>query len=212
MSRAARIARGFSGAALATVFAAASHALGGGRVTTVAVVATIVLALPICVALAGRVASLWRLAVAVGASQFLFHWSFWALGAPALASGSAPASESAAGGGAVVSPHAAHLGAFAATFDLAATGAADAAMWIAHGVAAILTIALLHRGEQAALEIFRRLRCALPFTLPQPVAPAPVTRIRQAGTYVPLRSRLCALSAISHRGPPQASALLIQSC
>ena len=56
MSRASRTARGAFGALAATLLAAASHSLAGGSVTLFALVATSLLALPLCVALAGRAA------------------------------------------------------------------------------------------------------------------------------------------------------------
>lgn len=205
MSRAVRTARGFGGAVIATLFAAASHALGGGRITPIAVVATIVLALPLCVALAGRLASLWRLAVAVGASQFLFHWCFAALGsAPTSAGGSAP------------NPHAAHfgpavLGPVPPAPELLASGAADASMWASHALAALVTVALLYRGERAALGLMRLIRRARPFALPRATAPVPRPRIRASEARTPLRAGLCPLSPISHRGPPATLALLIPS-
>lgn len=101
MSRAVRTARGTFGALAATVLAAASHSLAGGTSTLVAVVATAVFALPLCVLLAGRVGSLWRLAAAVVPAQFAFHWMFASLGVVSVQPG---------GAAEAVSPHAAHLG------------------------------------------------------------------------------------------------------
>src|SRR5690606_28685168 len=97
-TRAARTARGALGAGAATLLAAVSHALAGGTITPLAVGATALLALPLCVGLAGRIGSLWRLSLAVGASQFLYHWSFWGLG-----------TSSAPGGAEPVPHHASHL-------------------------------------------------------------------------------------------------------
>lgn len=204
MTRAVRTARGAAGALAATLFAAVSHAAAGGVVTPLAVVATAVLALPLCVALAGRAGSLWRLGLAVGASQFLYHWSFAGLGTASA--------QSAAGAAGAASPHAAHL-AFAplvpglATGD-AASAAAEAWMWIAHAAAAALTVALLHRGERAALGLVALVRRALP-ALPSLRRPAAVLRrpaILAAAAPRTLHERLTVLSAISHRGPPAAAA------
>lgn len=211
MSRATRTARGALGASFATLFAATSHSLGGGAITPLSVVATIALALPLCVALAGRTGSLWRLTVAVTASQFVYHWAFAGLGAgsdPAAGAGSAAAN----GGPAVaaLSPHASHLGMLSA-FDSGplAVGTeagvnAGLAMWLAHGLAAILTIALLHRGETAVLAlgrvVLRAVLTALPATALATPAPRPALRTREPGTTI--LERLCCPAAITHRGPP----------
>ncbi len=193
-SRAVRTVRGALGASSATIFAAASHALAGGQVTLIALVATTVLALPLCVALAGRIASVWRLSLGVAASQLLYHWSFAGLGA---ANGSATTLS------AESSAHAHHLG--VATFMPALTeaGSAGWAMWIAHAFAAIATIALLARGERAILglvTLFDRLLLVAPGSpVTLPALRVPRSGISRSHT---LRDRLMSLSAISHRGPP----------
>jgi len=136
MSRAVRTARGAFGALTATVLAAASHALAGGDVTAFAVVTTALFALPLCVLLAGRTGSLWRLALAVSAAQFVYHWSFSGLGIAGSASSAEP-----------VPLHAMHLGAFAPALSGAGAGvapgtgfaAADLWMWGAHALAALAT-------------------------------------------------------------------------
>lgn len=199
MSRAQRTARGAAGAVATTVLAGASHALAGGEVTWLALLATSVLALPLCVALAGRVGSLWRLSLGVGVSQFVYHWSFSSLGVSA-ASGSAPATTGVAAG-----PHAAHWSAVAFVPGAASADAAGWWMWVMHAVAALVTVALIHRGEQAVLGIFALLRLALPRALPREIRlswhPAPIHFFSRAGG---LREGLVFLSAITHRGPPTA--------
>lgn len=201
MSRSVRTARGSFGAIAATLFAAASHALGGGAVTVAALIATGVIALPIFVALAGRLGSLWRLATAVIAGQFLYHWSFAALG---VASGAGPA----AAGGAVAGPHAAHLGVPFFAPELAAAGAAGASMWASHALTAILTVGLLHRGERAALGLARLILRVVPVAPLRAVPVAAAPAIRPLLTHTPLHERLCTLSSISHRGPPAWAAFL----
>lgn len=196
VSRGARVFRGAVGALVATLLAAASHSLAGGVITGASVVATVIFTLPLCVALAGRVGSLWRLSIAVGVAQFVYHWTFAGLG---LASSSAA-------GGPMVSPHAAHLAAIQSfTPELAAAGAADATMWIWHAIAAVLTIALLHRGEHAFLALRRALLRALPSPIVRELAP--IERpLPQVITEVPLlRDRFFLTSAITHRGPPRAA-------
>lgn len=179
--------------------AATSHAAAGGTITPLAVLATALVALPLCVALAGRLGSLWRLALAVCASQFLYHWSFWSLGA-----------SSAAGSGTPVPRHD-HGAQLAAAFSLApagpgASGAADAWMWMSHGFAAALTIVLLHRGERAAMALAELIRRALPVEAPHAVALPEPAPLRTRFSSSPLHERLVFLSGISHRGPPAAPA------
>lgn len=191
MNRAVRTARGGFGALAATLLAAASHALAGGSVTVFALAATGVLALPLCVALAGRAGSLWRLSVAVFVSQGLYHWSFAGIGA-VQQRGSAPA----------LAAHD-HLGALSAFApDLAEAASAGAWMWVAHGVAAMLTIALLHRGEHALLHLIRLVRSAVPVRVPRAVA-LPARPAILAPLPEPERTNAQVfLSAITHRGPP----------
>lgn len=195
--RRGRVARGTLAAIAATLLAAASHALGGAAVTPLSVAATVLLSWPICVALAGRVASLWRLSAAVAVSQFLYHWSFAGLGIP---SGAATAARS---GG----PHASHaVEPIAFAPSLTAAADAGALMWGAHAIAALATIALVVRGERALRTLGRLLRRVLfpAVPRPQPRPQSRTTRRRGASGDAPagLRERLCSLSAISHRGPP----------
>lgn len=201
VSRAARAWRGVGGALAATVLAGASHGLAGGAISWLAIAATAILAMPLCTALAGRIGSLWRLALAVSASQFLYHWFFSWIGAGA--------SVAQAAGSEAVSPHAAHLGAPLGIADLSAlgsAGSADAAMWAVHAGAALVTILLLHRGERAFLALARLVRRALPLRLAAiPHLPRRVARLAAWAPAVSVRSRLLA-AVITHRGPPVAVA------
>lgn len=195
MSRGARTARGAAGALAATLLAAASHGIAGGAITWPAVAVTAILALPLCTALAGRIASLWRLAAAVGIAQFLYHWIFAGIDLVGTART-----------GPAVSPHAAHLAAlqnFAP--EVATPASADAAMWLGHAIAAVLTVALLHRGEHAWLALGRLVRRVLPRPRPRLVAVSWRPAIRPLIFRAPLRTRTSAHSAISHRGPPALS-------
>ncbi|MBL3686615.1 hypothetical protein D3248_06570 [Leucobacter zeae] len=205
MTRAVRATRGAAGALSATLFAAASHALAGGAITGFAVVASAILALPLCTALAGRVGSLWRLALAVVVSQFVFHWSFSGLG---IASGAAV--DGAAGESTPAGSHEAHLAAlhaFAPTLVSTGLATSGTAMWAGHAVAAAATIALLHRGERAFLRLVRLIRRALPTAAPRPVRLARAERPEPAAprAVAPLFDRLLASATISHRGPPAAA-------
>jgi len=195
MSRAARTARGALGAALVTLFAAASHALAGGRATLLAILATAALALPLCTALAGRVGSLWRLSLAVGLGQFVYHWSFSGLGAPTIASGASAAT----------GPHAAHLGMLIGVPSPLPAGGASAAMWAAHALAASCTVLLMHRGERAAILLIELVfRAALPvLTAIAPTAVGPRPALGAAPRGATLAERLFCPAAITHRGPPR---------
>jgi len=199
MSRALRTVRGALGSGIATVFAAASHAFAGGDVTPLAVIATSLLALPLCTALAGRVGSLWRLCIAIGASQFIYHWSFSGLGASTSGLSTTAAS----------SPHAAHLGFVFSPLGSAATanatGDSTALMWLAHAAAAAVTVVLLYRGERAAQSLAAALlRCFLP-RLPAENsgehAPASTPGLLKAPPS-PLLFRMLSPAAVTHRGPP----------
>lgn len=205
MTRAARTARGAFGAVAATLLAAASHSMAGGSAAPIAIAATAILAMPLCIALAGRIGSLWRLSIAVLASQALFHWSFSGLGA----TGASPASQ--AGGGLAVSPHAAHFDALASFAPQLATaagagghgaGSHDALMWLAHAAAAVCTIALLHRGEQAATRFLRVLRETVAVHLPAMVR-VPMRPASLGGFALPeRRTSQIPLRTIRLRGPP----------
>ncbi|TQJ31709.1 hypothetical protein [Microbacterium sp. SLBN-146] len=131
-SRGPRVARGLAAASIATFVALLSHiAAGGGLPGPVGVVVPWTLAVLICIALVGRRLSVWRLSLSVVVSQVLFHVLF------VLGSGSAQ--------GAAPLGHDHGVGATALSSSGVAPG--DIEMWIAHVIAGVATIALLHRGE-----------------------------------------------------------------
>lgn len=220
ISRAARAWRGAGGALAATLLAAVSHGIAGGTLSWLAVTATALLALPICTVLAGRVGSLWRLSLAVSVSQFLYHWLFAWVGGGAAGLGIGAAGRS---GADPMSPHLSHLGVSAGDSvgnsigaQLASTGSldpssamplasTDTAMWASHALAALLTIALLHRGERAFLALVRLVRSALPLRRTTPPVLPRVPSATPSFRVAPLRNRLLA-AVISHRGPPAPAA------
>lgn len=203
MSRATRTARGAFGALTATILAAASHAIAGETVTPIAVFTTSLFALPLCVLLAGKVGSLWRLSLAVVAAQFVYHWSFSGLGLSSTSLSTAGAATE------PVSPHAAHLGMLSAALlaPEASALSANTWMWAAHGVAALATIALMHHGERAVMRLIQMLRRAVPVRVPARVRLPELLTILEIITALPARVERSFLSAISHRGPPALSAL-----
>lgn len=194
MSRADRTVRGILISAVSSLLAAASHSLAGGSVTVEGVIATALLGLPLCVAFAGRIASVWRVGIAVSLSQFFYHWAFAGIDFFTSASGSASQFP--------MGSHAAHMASLERFVPAVAESAsADAVMWILHGVAAVVSTALITRGEQAIIALMRVIRRALP----QPVAAYIVRstpRVPVALSIVSLRNQLLLFSTWAKRGPP----------
>lgn len=128
---------------VATFVALVSHVAGGGQVpAALGVVVPLVLSVFVCVLLTGRRRSLWRLSVSVAVSQLLFHGLF------ILGTSSSVAVSTGSG------PHAGHSVGLVMTSPGMSHGGPDGAwMWIAHAVAALVTIAALHRGETVISEL-----------------------------------------------------------
>ena len=202
MSRGVRAARGAGGATIATVLAAASHALAGGDISWLAVFSTAILALPVCTLLAGRIGSLWRLAAAVAIAQFPYHWTLAGLGAGATGTGASGAGSDAAG--LPLSPHAAHLGAIQSFAPAATASTADTVMWIGHAIAAVATIALLHSGERAFLALVSLVRRALPVRALAltPLQARGSLRVALGQCAETIALRMLGTTAVSRRGPP----------
>jgi hypothetical protein len=145
-TRGARALRGALAASSATFVALMSHLAGGGQLPgLLGIVVPLALSLPICIAWSGRL-SLAGLSASVVASQLFFHVLFM-LGTPA---GSRPA---AAASGA----HAGHEGMVMAPAPSAGQATemahADPTMWLWHGLAAVVTIVVLYRGELMLLRL-----------------------------------------------------------
>jgi hypothetical protein len=200
--RAIRGLRGLIAASLATMIALLSHLTGGGAMPGwVGIVLPFALSLVVCTALAGRRASLWRMSLAVGSSQFLFHALF------VLGTFEAGASPSSVG-------H--HHGGVAALPDAAASVSlvhSDAAMWGWHAVAAALTVAALSRGERVVQRLVALAREFLSWA-------ARVVQAWSDAVLAPSARRLFArlgampralpsavLSPLQRRGPPRAVAI-----
>jgi hypothetical protein len=193
--RAQRVSRGIAAAAVATFLATVSHASVGSQLPPTSNVAlALSLAAPVCVLLAGRAMSWWRLSAAVVLSQALFHGILTLdLRGDGVAVGSAHH------GGATALLDA------AATHEVAAHAGHSPWMWAAHALAAVVTILALGRGERAvqaivrfviaALSMMRPLRGLGPRTDAVPAAPAPLL----------LTTAMTVLSSMRHRGPPRAA-------
>ena len=157
----ARLMRGWAAAVIATLMAAGSHTLAGGHDAGPAPVVwllTLVLTGPACTALAGRVLSWWRLAMAVVSSQLLFHWLYsWPAVHPEAPDPVFPDRPGDHHGahGLTVAPAAGpgpSVPADGLPGDLLAahTGPSMAA---AHVVAAVVTVGLLRHGEAMARRV-----------------------------------------------------------
>lgn len=148
-TRAERFARGWLTAGASTLVAAFSHVAGGGMQPGVlGVVIALAVAVPVSIALAGVHLSTVRLAVAVALSQVAFHLLF-SLGA-----------EGGGGASATGGHHSALVISTAADGSVsgAVAGAmvmGGPAMWLAHALAAVVTIVALRRGEGAAWALVR---------------------------------------------------------
>lgn len=137
-SRRTRLLRGTVAATIATFLALMSHVVAGGAVPGwVGMAVPWTLAVAVCTLLAGRTLSLWRVGAAVAASQVLFHTLF-VLG---------DATPGVAG-----STH--HHGTLPLPLPLPVSTVAaltpDTTMWLLHAAAAVITVAIVHRGERTA--------------------------------------------------------------
>ncbi|MCK6081326.1 hypothetical protein KZX37_09110 [Microbacterium sp. EYE_5] len=133
-SRLSRVVRGGIAASVATFAALLSHVAAGGDVPGwLGIAVPLVLSVFVCTALTGRRLSLVRLALAVTLSQLLFHTLFVV--------------------GAVTPSGLTHVHHMHLPMDAGATTVAigaDPLMWAMHGLAALVTVIAVHRGEHAA--------------------------------------------------------------
>lgn len=130
------VVRGFASSTLAIFTALAGHVSGGGQMPgPLGLVVPWVLSLMVCVLLAGKRLSLFRLTLSVGVSQFLFHLLF-VLGTITPTGARVPAHVH---GAPLVLP---------AGGGAAEAAAADGSMWAGHLVAALVTVVALHWGER----------------------------------------------------------------
>ncbi|MFT2818349.1 hypothetical protein [Leifsonia sp. A12D58] len=207
-TRWARVARGWIVAVFSTFVAALSHTLGGGSAPgLLAVVLSLAFAGILCIGLAGRTLSLWRLGLSVALSQLIFHGLF-SLGTP----GGALATQAVSEQGVGAHQHQIVTGLVSSSDALTTVGvpvhgmfAHDAGMWIAHSAAALLTIVALRHGERAFWSLFSSAVLAIR-SLWEPLAPLAVPGI---GHGIPVTARVflpralsTLLSTMRHRGPP----------
>lgn len=180
-SRWARVARGVTAAGIATFVAAFSHWISAGVAPSwFGVGVSLVISVMVCTMLTGRTLSVWRLTISIGLSQFLFHALFSGLGTP------------------VVAQH--DMGAMDAT---TAHVHAAPTMWLAHAIAALVTVVAFRFGEQAFWGVTGTARLLLarllPVIIPALDVPRPVVAVDRR--YIP-RDLALLLSSMRHRGPP----------
>ncbi|MWB99851.1 hypothetical protein [Agromyces seonyuensis] len=206
VSRVRRLRRAFVTAGFATFVAALAHVIGGGAAPgTLTVVLSLLISLPLAVALAGRRAD-WRTALSVGVAQLALHL-LYSLGLDGRH-------------GAVVTSsgaHAGHGGAQYVSIDTSGVVAAHGAhavhelMTLAHVAAAVLTIVALAQADRALDAAGRALASTVHAIIRVVALPAPLPalpRASAAGTgFRPVNPAL-RLSALRHRGPPAAALVL----
>jgi hypothetical protein len=145
-TRGARALRGGLAASSATFVALMSHVAGGGEMPgLLGIVVPLALSLPICIAWSGRL-SLAGLSASVVASQLFFHVLF-SLGTPAESQMVSAGSGAHAGHEGMVMPPTPAAG------QAVEMAPADLTMWLSHGLAAVVTIAVLYRGELLLLRL-----------------------------------------------------------
>lgn len=141
--RAPRVARGSVAASVATFAALMSHVSAGGAIPGwVGVAVPWILSVMVCTVLAGRKLSALKLTVAVVASQLLFHALFVLGTVPTGADAVMPGAHSHA-----VMTLTPVSGATAPMMHAGPT------MWFMHGIAAVLTVAALYRGERVVQDL-----------------------------------------------------------
>ncbi|TFC91110.1 hypothetical protein [Cryobacterium sp. TMT3-29-2] len=196
-SRWARFGRGWLTASVAVFVAALSHlAAGGNAPGWLSVGLALAFAGIASVLLAGKSLSLPRLSVSVGVSQLLLHVLF------GLGGASGVTMTSASHHGAVT------LADGSASPLMHSAGVMPGGwMWIAHALAAVVTIAALRRGEKTFWALLEETTNRLIAVLIERLAPATIGA--QAATGRPAFGRVFVpadlgvlLSSVLRRGPP----------
>ena len=199
-ARAQRLARGWIVGLVATTVAAVSHSLAGGyRPGILSLGVALVFAGMLGTAVIGLRPSLPRLAVAVGVSQLAFHLLFSLLGTGAAASSSG------SGGGMPGMPAMDPSPIPTPLASSAHDHLADPGMWIAHALAAVLTVLFLRHAELAVWSMLGRLGRVLVTRLTVLLAPLPTdapVRIPAWPTVALARVDRLLVASASRRGPP----------
>lgn len=191
-SRPARLARGLVAGGFAVLTAAVSHTLAGAEApSALALLVALVFAGLLGTAVTAAQPSLARLTALVGASQVAFHLGFVLLGASGSITGGhhgAPLDLD----GIASAPSHAHLD--------------TVGMWMAHAVAALVTIGMLRLAESAAWTLLVRLAGRLVVAVLRATgslsAPRPAERIALDAVDLPAQAGERAASSQHRRGPP----------
>jgi len=181
------VLRGLGAGTAATLVAAASHSVAGGRVpSALGVTLALFFSVIVSIALTGRGLSAVRLAASVVVSQLGFHMLFSTLGNAAEV---------------VTTGH--HSQTVVSGMD-ALTHASDG-MWLAHGVAALVTVLALVFGERAfyGLRDTARMLLVVLFT-PSPLTVVAVDRAPLPAPMTVFVARIVRdfHAALGLRGPP----------
>ncbi|MGV8969873.1 MAG: hypothetical protein ACOH1J_05435 [Microbacteriaceae bacterium] len=199
-TRWARFARGWVTASFSVLVAALSHVAAGGSAPGLfGVVVALAFGGMLSVLLAGRTLSRVRLAVSVAVSQAIFHLLF-----------TSPVTSAVANSGSTHN-HGATLAPFTVDAPTAAahTSHTDGAMWLAHALAAVLTLLALRYGETAFWGLVELAASGLRAVFVGVAAPAVPTRSSLrfiAVAYRRAHTTLADYLARRHyRGPPRAT-------
>jgi len=187
-TRAMRVLRGSAAAFVATFAAALSHQFAGGISPSVfGITVSLVISITVCTLLAGRAVSFVRLAIAILASQAMYHTLFSAMLAPEG-----------------IAQH--DMSAMTLDFSSAAQSA-NSTMSLSHVIAAAVTVVMFRYAEVALWGLLSTARLFISRLL---TSPAPVA-IRGAEIRLPLEApHIVAfatrfLSTMRYRGPPAAT-------
>jgi hypothetical protein len=203
-SRGARVGRGFAAAGVATLVAALFHMAGGGEApSAVALTLSLVFSTLASIVLVGKRVALWRLALSVAVSQFLFHALF-------TLSPSSTFSGMPMGGHLHAGMHLTLVPGAGVTADAVTPGPTflgeDVWMWLAHAAAAALTIAVLLHGERTLLAVARFTFFRLRRFADRVAAVLPATPSRASAPIDTVPASLHGVEALigtlRHRGPP----------
>ncbi len=202
-TRWARFGRGWTAAVFSTFVAALSHTVGGGSGPgLLPLVLSLAFAGILCIGLAGRTLSLWRVSLSVLASQLIFHGLF-SLGGSGGALGVAAGSPHDHQGTAAQVTTAVLPGAMSGT--MSGTTAGGVGMWLAHLGAAGVTIAALRVGERAFWGLLENARLAIRALFAHHALAFPPHAPRRIVTTAPVvtpRDPAVLFSPMRHRGPP----------
>jgi len=188
---------------VAIFVAALFHVAGGGAAPgPLALGLSMAFATLASVALTARRLSLWRLLLAVGLSQFLFHVLFSLGGGGVRFTAPGGMAHLHAGAHLTMTSGAMTTGAMSA----AHTSALSPSMWLTHATAVLVTVIVLRFGEQAFWGLFETARLRIARAVERlvvvPVTVGPSLATPTTGEPARLRDLGLPLARLRHRGPP----------